>query len=172
MATLRNVAVSALFTIFGGPAIVVVLIPWLITHFHIPAREPLAQMIGAAALIASGLAPLLESIVRFIDVGRGTLVPVLPPEHLVVSGLYRYVRNPMYIGVLIAISGETLLFWNRNLLIHLAVVAFLIHLFVCLYEEPTLTRMFPEEYPLYQCHVRRWLPRLMPWKNSPETETN
>jgi protein-S-isoprenylcysteine O-methyltransferase Ste14 len=171
MATLRNVAVSVAFTLFGGPALVLGFVPWLITRFRIPAGETPGQILAACALIAAGLVPLFDSIVRFIVVGRGTLVPALPPEHLVVSGLYRFVRNPMYVGVLTAICGEDLLFWNRNMLIHLAVVALLIHLFVCFYEEPRLALTFRAEYPLYKRHVRRWLPRLSPWNNSTENAT-
>ena len=65
-------------------------------------------------LILAGLTPGLESVRRFIYVGRGTLMPVAPPEHLVVSGFYRYVRNPMYVGVMVALTGEAILFWNRG----------------------------------------------------------
>jgi protein-S-isoprenylcysteine O-methyltransferase Ste14 len=110
-------------------------------------------------LIVAGLAPLLESITRFIIVGRGTLVPTAPTEHLVVSGLYRYVRNPMYLGVLTTILGETLLFASRAMIEYLAVVFAMFHLFVVFYEEPKLTSLYPEEYTLYRHHVRRWLPR-------------
>ena len=92
----KNVAVSALFTVFGGPGILLVLVPWLATHFRIPAKEPSWQVFACGALIACGPVPLLESIWRFIVVGRGSLVPTVPTEHLVVSGLYAYVRNPMY----------------------------------------------------------------------------
>ncbi len=156
----RHIVVSLLFTLFGGPALVLGYFPWIITRFRIPAGEPLSESIAAAILIAAGLVPLLESSVRFITVGHGTLVPVLPPEHLVVSGLYRYVRNPMYVGVLTVIAGEALLFWNRDVVIYLAAVWLIAHLFVHLYEEPKLTRTFPQEYPRYQQNVPRWLPRL------------
>lgn len=98
-------------------------------------------------------------------VGHGTLVPVLPLEHLVVSGLYRYVRNPMYVGVLTVIAGKALLFWNRGMVTYLAAVWLTAHLFVCLYEEPKLTRTFPGEYALYKKNVPRWLPRTTPWES-------
>ncbi len=171
MATLRNVTVSALFIVCGGPAIVLVFVPWFLTRFRIPGDEPTGQMLAAIALIAAGLVPLFESIVRFVVVGHGTLVPALPPEHLVVSGLYRFVRNPMYVGVLTAICGEALLFGSRHMLVYLAVVALIIHLFVCFYEEPKLTRTFPSEYRLYKRHVRRWLPRSSAWNSSTENTT-
>lgn len=162
----RNIAISLLFTLFGGPAIVQGYFPWSITRFRVPRDEPLGVTLAAGLLIAAGLVPLLESIVRFIAVGHGTLVPAAPPEHLVVSGLYRYVRNPMYVGVLTAIAGEGLLFWNRGMVIYFAAVWFTMHLFVCFYEEPKLTRTFPSEYLLYKKSVPRWLPRLTAWNKS------
>ena len=159
----RNIAISGLFTLFGGPGILLVYVPWRITHFRIPDHEPQAQIWAACFLITAGLAPLIESILRFIVVGRGTLVPIAPPQHLVVSGLYRYVRNPMYLGVLTAIAGEVLLFGHRAMRVHFAVVTLAMHLFVRLYEEPKLERTFPLEYPLYRRSVKRWLPRWTPW---------
>ncbi len=159
----RNVIVSILFTVFGGPGILFVYLPMRITHFHIPAGEPLVLRIVAVVLILAGLVPLLESIRRFIFTGRGTLVPVAPPERLVVSGLYRYVRNPMYVGVTLALIGEAILFWNRGLTIEAMLVCIGFDLFVHFYEEPSLIRRYPEEYPQYKRNVPRWLPRLTPW---------
>jgi protein-S-isoprenylcysteine O-methyltransferase Ste14 len=159
----RNVLVSILFTLFGGPGIVLIYLPLWITHFRIPAGEPLGQKLIAASLILAGLTPLFASISRFIYVGRGTLVPTKPTEHLVVSGFYRYVRNPMYVGVMVALSGEAILFWNRGIVIE-ALLAFIgFNLFIRLHEEPSLTRRHPEEYPRYKRNVPRWLPRLTPW---------
>ena len=165
MATLhRSIAVSALFTLFGGPGIVLVLAPWLITRFRVPSHEPESRIVIAAALIVVGMIPLLESIVRFVIVGRGTLMPLVPTEHLVVSGLYRYVRNPMYVGVLTVLAGEVLLFDSRAMMEYLATVWLAIHLFVCFYEEGKLARTFPDEYRRYKSHVPRWLPRLTAWR--------
>lgn len=166
MASLRrSVIVSILFTVFGGPGIVLVFLPLWITRFRIPAGEPLSQTVLAAALIVLGLVPLLESIQRFILVGRGTLAPPVPTEHLVVSGLYRYVRNPMYVGVLLALGGETLLFWSRSMAIYTVLVGLGFHLFVLLHEEPALIRQHPADYPRYKSHVPRWLPRLTSWQD-------
>ena len=158
-----NAIVSILFVLFGGPGITLVYLPFWITRFRIPAREPLWQIGIAAALIAVGLVPLFESVVRFVRVGRGTLVPTAPTKRLVVSGLYRYVRNPMYVGVLTSIAGEVLLFGSRDMVIYLLSVGLLIHLFVCFYEEPVLTRRHPADYPVYTLNVPRWLPRRRPW---------
>lgn len=163
MPSLRwNIAISAAFTLFGGPALVLLYVPWAITRFRIPASEPPAQIVIASTVILVGLTPLLESIVRFIVIGRGTLVPVAPPRHLVVTGLYRYVRNPMYVGVLISISAEWLLFRSRGMAAELGIVALAMHLFVVLYEEPRLARTFPDEYATYKQEVRRCLPRISP----------
>jgi protein-S-isoprenylcysteine O-methyltransferase Ste14 len=100
---------------------------------------------------------------RFIYVGKGTLMPVAPPEHLVVSGFYRYVRNPMYVGVMVALTGEAILFWNRGLVIE-AILAFVcFNLFIRRHEESSLTRRHPEEYSQYKRNVPRWVPRFTPW---------
>jgi protein-S-isoprenylcysteine O-methyltransferase Ste14 len=161
----RSVIVSLLFGAFGGPGIVIVYLPFWITRFRVPADEPVWQMILAGALILLGVAPGIESARRFIYAGRGTLMPTVPTEHLVVSGFYRYVRNPMYTGVLFALAGEAILFESRSLVVYIAIVWLIVHLFVCFYEEPTLTRTYPEEYRRYKQHVPRWLPRLTPWES-------
>lgn len=169
MATLRrNVFISVLFVVFGGPGFVLVYIPFWMTRFRIPSDEPLWEIALAALLILVGLVPLLESIARFIRVGRGTLVPAAPTERLVVSGLYRYVRNPMYVGVLLCVAGEAILFRSRSLAIYLACAWVATHLFVCLYEERTLARRHPGDYPIYKRSVPRWLPRFTPWKGAAE----
>jgi protein-S-isoprenylcysteine O-methyltransferase Ste14 len=154
--------VSLAFALFVGPGPVGVLVPWLITRWEIEA--PLLGVIAfrwvGAVLIALGLPCLVESIMRFVRVGRGTLVPVMPTEHLVVSGLYRYVRNPMYIGVLSLVLGQALLFGSSATLLYAMAVAAGFHLFVVLYEEPTMARTYGDEYETYCLQVRRWLPRL------------
>jgi protein-S-isoprenylcysteine O-methyltransferase Ste14 len=162
----RSVIVSILFTLFGGPGIILVYLPFWITGFHIPAGAPLWHMLLGAALILLGLIPLFESIVRFVRVGRGTLMPAVPTEDLVVSGLYRYVRNPMYVGDLVSLAGEAILFWSRGLAIYTLLVGLGFHLFVVLYEERTLARRHPSDYPRYVRQVPRWLPRLTPWQGS------
>lgn len=161
MASLRNsIVVSILFTLFGGPGLLLVLLPWWLTRLHV---VPGWNAMVGWVLIVVGLVPLLESIGRFVMVGRGTLVPTLPTEHLVVTGLYRYVRNPMYAGVGLALVGEALLFWSRGVVIELTVAIAIMDVFVRFYEEPKLLRTFGNEYRRYHHHVRRWLPRLRPW---------
>lgn len=161
MATLRrSVAVSILFTLFGGPGIVLVYLPLAISGFRIPVGEPLWHRAVAWALIALGLIPLLESIVRFVRVGRGTLMPNVPTERLVGTGLYRYVRNPMYVGDVVVLIGEAVLFWSVDMTLYTFVVWLGFDLFIRLYEEPTLRRRHGEEYERYCARVRRWWPRI------------
>jgi len=164
MATVRtSIVVSVLFTLLGGPALVLALMPWYMTRFRIPAGQSPALIVLSAFLILLGLIPLVESVGRFVIMGRGTLMPAVPTEHLVVSGLYRYVRNPMYIGVITALCGEALLFGSRHMLVYVGVVWLMMHAFVCLYEEPKLARTFPDEYARFKKNVPRWIPRLKPW---------
>jgi protein-S-isoprenylcysteine O-methyltransferase Ste14 len=169
MATLRrSMVVSILFIVFGGPGIALIYLPLWITRFRIPAGEPLWQILLAAALMIAGLTPALESACRFIYMGRGTLLPTVPTEHLVVSGLYRYVRNPMYVGVLAALCGEAVLFRSPGLVIEAVLICAGFNLFIRIYEEPTLRRRYPGEYPRYMSHVPRWWPRLTPWSDGEE----
>ena len=90
-------------------------------------------------------------------------MPVFPTQHLVVSGLYRYVRNPMYVAVLAVILGQALIFGSIGLLEYAAVAWLAAHVFVVAYEEPTLRANFGAEYQAFRAAVPRWIPRLTPW---------
>lgn len=160
----KSAAVSIAFTLFGGPGILLGFFPWWVTHFRVPPAEPFWQRALCFVLIAIGLVPLLESIWRFVVVGRGTLVPAVPTQHLVVNGFYAYVRNPMYLGVLTVIASEAALFRSLTLLREFVCVWIAIECFVRFYEERRLSHTYREEYALYRDHVRRWLPRLTPWR--------
>ena len=141
-------------------------VPWYLTHWHFaPALFPIARVLGAA-LIVAGLPILLDSFARFALQGLGTPAPVMPPKRLVVSGFYRYVRNPMYVAVVAVIAGQGFLFGNISLLEYGAAVWLAFHLFVMLYEEPTLKRSFGAEYDAFCVKVPRWIPRLRPWQPS------
>lgn len=111
--------------------------------------------------VAAGATILIWCISDFARVGRGTLSPVDPPSTLVVRGLYRYVRNPMYVGVLLLLLGEAALFQSRALLIYTGIWFLFVNLFVILYEEPTLRGKFGDSYDQYRRSVRRWIPRRM-----------
>lgn len=110
--------------------------------------------------IGLGTALLGACIWEFARTGRGTLAPVDPPRALVVRGLYRYVRNPMYLSVTVIVLGEVLLTRSRPLLVYWALWFIAVNLFVIGYEEPTLRRRFGAAYERYTQDVGRWLPRL------------
>ena len=117
------------------------------------------HLLGLAA-IGIGVVLLGACIWEFARHGRGTLAPVDPPRELVVQGLYRYVRNPMYLSVTAIVLGEVLLTGSRPLLVYWAIWFVAVNLFVISYEEPTLRRRFGPAYDRYRGTVGRWLPRL------------
>jgi protein-S-isoprenylcysteine O-methyltransferase Ste14 len=116
------------------------------------------QLVGVAA-IAAGVLLLGACIREFARSGRGTLSPLDPPTTLVVRGLYRYVRNPMYLSVTTIVLGEALLSGSVALLVYWAVWFVAVNLMVLGYEEPTLRRQFGSAYEEYIRHVGRWIPR-------------
>ena len=122
---------------------------------------------GAALAIAAGAGLLLDCVLEFARRGRGTLSPADPPRRLVVEGPYRHVRNPMYLAVTAIVLGEVLLTGSRPLLGYWTAWFAAVNLFVLGYEEPTLRRQFGAEYRAYAANVRRWLPRLRPWRGGP-----
>jgi protein-S-isoprenylcysteine O-methyltransferase Ste14 len=150
---------SVFFTVVV-PGTVTVLIPYLIVsggRAAMPGGWRTMQYLAVAPIVA-GAGILLRCIWDFARVGRGTLAPVDPPKELVVQGLYRYVRNPMYLGVLILLLGEATLFESVVLLQYAVGWLVVIHLVVVLYEEPTLRYRFGESYEGYCRTVRRWIP--------------
>jgi protein-S-isoprenylcysteine O-methyltransferase Ste14 len=164
----RSAVGSAIFFVVA-PGAVAGVVPWLLSRWR--ANPPFLGwpgMRGAGAiLVLAGLAVLVESFARFALEGRGTPAPVAPTERLVIGGWYRFVRNPMYVAVLSIIVGQALLFGSVPLLWYAAAVAIGFHLFVVLYEEPTLRSRYGEEYEAYSEAVRRWWPRRTPWRGGP-----
>jgi protein-S-isoprenylcysteine O-methyltransferase Ste14 len=159
---------SAVFFVVA-PGSVVGLIPWLLTGWQ--AREPVPywapmRVLGVILLVA-GLIVLVQAFVRFVVEGFGTPVPVAAPDRLVVGGLYRYVRNPMYVAVLAAIVGQALLLGQLGLLLYAAALWLIAAAFVRWYEEPTLARRFGADYEAYQRAVPAWRPRLRPLNLKP-----
>jgi protein-S-isoprenylcysteine O-methyltransferase Ste14 len=114
-------------------------------------------------LLALGAVLLLETFSRFALQGLGTPAPIAPTKTLVVTGSYRFVRNPMYVAVVSLILGQALLFGSAAALVYGLVVWLTVHLFVLGYEEPTLSGTYGEQYDRYRANVRRWIPRLGPW---------
>ena len=122
-------------------------------------------------LILIGLPGLVDSFARFALQGLGTPAPIAPTKNLVVTGLYRYVRNPIYVAVVAIIVGQALLFGVWGLVLLGAVFWLSFHLFVVAYEEPTLQATFGAEYEVYRANVPRWVPRLTPWRG-PQGQTS
>ncbi len=138
-------------------------VPWL---FFGVGRTPLdpfnpTHVLGLLCM-AAGAALLAACIVEFARSGRGTLSPADPPKHLVVRGLYRYVRNPMYLSNTAILVGEVLWTQTAALAIYLAIWFLGVNLFVIGYEEPTLRRLFGVSYDEYTRQVGRWIPRVPP----------
>lgn len=148
-----------------APGTVAGVMPYALTRWRVEA--PLVgvpgERLAGGLLVVVGLAGLVECVARFVVEGRGTPAPVAPTEQLVASGLYRHVRNPMYLAVLTTIVGESVWLGSRTLLGYGAVVWAVFHLLVIAYEEPTLHRQFGESYSTYRAAVGRWWPRMTPW---------
>jgi protein-S-isoprenylcysteine O-methyltransferase Ste14 len=157
---------SALWAILL-PGMVAGYVPW--RYFGLgraPASFGAAQAAGLLC-IGVGSALLVACIVEFARRGRGTLSPLDPPRRLVVRGLYRYVRNPMYLSVTIIVLGEALWIGSRTLAIYWAIWFAAAHLFVVGYEEPNLRERFGSSYNAYARRVRRWIPSSRPAEVSP-----
>jgi protein-S-isoprenylcysteine O-methyltransferase Ste14 len=115
------------------------------------------EIAGIVVCLAGGVLALW-CVLTFAFVGKGTPAPFDPPRRLVVSGPYRHVRNPMYIGAAVALGGAAIVYHSTALLGYLALFLLITHLFVVWYEEPTLEGLFGDEYATYRSTVRRWLP--------------
>jgi protein-S-isoprenylcysteine O-methyltransferase Ste14 len=154
---------SAIFLVIA-PGTIAGYLPWTICqwHFSPPLLGFFPFRVAGVLMIAAGLPVLLDSFARFAIEGLGTPAPVVPPKRLLVSGLYRYVRNPMYVALSLMIFGQGLLFGSVSLLEYGVVVWLGFFAFVVLYEEPTLRGKFGKEYEEYCARVPRWIPRLKP----------
>ncbi len=142
-----------------APSVVAGLIPWWLTGWRFePIWLPL-RVLGGLLTATAGLV-LVNAFVRFVVEGVGTPAPVAPTQHLVVGGLYRYVRNPMYLAVITAIVGQWLLLGQVGLLVYAAIVGLAMWAFATFYEEPYLAERFGTEYEEYRRAVPGWWPRL------------
>ena len=158
-------AAGSLLFLVLVPGVVAGLIPWMLTGWD---RNPgfadwLPIRLLGAALILLGAIVLLEAFARFVFEGLGTPAPIAPTEQLVVGGLYRYVRNPMYLAVGATIVGQGLVLGRPLLFLYAAGFALAVVAFVHWYEEPTLLRQFGQQYETYRRAVPAWLPRSRPW---------
>lgn len=156
---------TLIFTILV-PGTATILVPrWLL-------QSQTTQPTGALRLI--GLIPILVGAAiylwcawDFATFGRGTPVIFDPPKKLVARGLYRFARNPMYVGILSILFGEAIFFSSAALFGYAAGIALLFHTFVVLYEEPTLRKQFGESYRSYCAETPRWFPRFSNWAGKP-----
>jgi len=122
------------------------------------------SLICGLLLIVVGLVVMVLTISSFIRIGKGTLAPWSPTKKLVIKGLYRYVRNPMILGVLTVLLGEALTVRSENMLIWAAAFFIINNIYFIIYEEPNLEQRFGNEYREYKKHVGRWVPRSNPYK--------
>jgi protein-S-isoprenylcysteine O-methyltransferase Ste14 len=162
--SLLHAALGTVVFVLLVPGSVVVLGPWLLTGWHV--APPLlgrgvTRWLGAALLVF-GLPLFAAFNLRFVVEGRGTPAPIAPTDRLVVGGPFRWVRNPGYVSVVALLVGQSLVFGSLRLLGYAVIVAIVFHLFVVLYEEPTLRRQFGADYETYSRAVPRWVPGLRP----------
>ncbi|MDP1736372.1 MAG: isoprenylcysteine carboxylmethyltransferase family protein [Caulobacter sp.] len=144
-------------------------IPWWITRWDLSYSSTVLMTVGGL-LILAGLAALIASFARFALDGLGTPAPIAPPGTLVVTGLYRFVRNPMYAAVMAIVLGQALMFYSPGLVAYAVAVWLAFQGFILMYEEPTLRVTFGDPYAAYFAAVPRWIPKLTPW--SPEPPEN
>ena len=165
---LGSAAGSALF-FAAAPAVVAGLVPWLLTGWRMDTPVSwwgVLRWAGVVPTAAGGLV-LVSAFARFVLEGIGTPAPVAPTRHLVVGGLYRYVRNPMYIAVVAAILGQALLLGRAELVVYAVVAGAVMVAFARCVEEPQLLSRFGAEYARYRRDVPGWRPRLQAWTSPP-----
>jgi protein-S-isoprenylcysteine O-methyltransferase Ste14 len=141
-------------------------VPWWLTGWEVeaPLRHWAPLRFVGAALLAAGVAFVVHAFARFVAEGRGTPAPVAPTERLVVGGIYRHVRNPMYLAVTATIVGQALVLGQPILLLYAAGFLAVTAAFVRWYEEPALRRRFGASYEAYREAVPGWWPRRRPWE--------
>jgi protein-S-isoprenylcysteine O-methyltransferase Ste14 len=157
---------SAVFFVVA-PCTLAGLVPWWISGWQL--QPPflgleLSRGIGAV-LILAGVPALVDAFARFALQGLGTPAPIAPTRILVVTGLYRYVRNPIYGAVVAIILGQAVLMGDWRLIVYGALLWICFHVFVVAYEEPTLEQTFGREYEAFRAAVPRWIPRMTPWRS-------
>jgi protein-S-isoprenylcysteine O-methyltransferase Ste14 len=152
-------AVGTVVFLFLAPGVVAGVIPWLLNRWEVDRTLWLPLRLAGGVVVAISVGVLLHAFARFVAEGIGTPAPVAPTERLVIGGLYRYVRNPMYLAVVGAIVGQALLLGQRALLLYAGALWVVFYAFVRWYEEPHLSRRFGADYDRYRRTVPGWLPR-------------
>ena len=142
------------------PGVAVFLVPYLILRgfgYEIcPSTLSIRHFIGGMLMLVGTFGALMV-IFRFVAEGHGTISPLDPTKKLVVNGIYRYTRNPMYIAATMVVTGAAIVWWSIELLVYASLLFTAFFLFVVLHEEPRLRRVFGDEYTAYCSKVRRWL---------------
>lgn len=157
---MRHPALGTFLFFIAAPGTMAGVVPWLITGWEgSPAGWDAVDGLGALAGLI-GLAMVVACFVRFVREGRGTPAPSAPTQELVVGGLYRYVRNPMYVGVGLVIAGQCLALRSASLVVWLALFAAAVTAFVVGYEQPTLRARYGASYDAYRASVPAIVPRL------------
>ena len=154
-------ALGSLLFFLIVPGTVAGVVPWALTRWEV--ETPLLfgplQRVAGGLLVFGGASVLIHAVIRFAVEGLGTPAPTAPTTHLVVGGLYRYVRNPMYLAVLAVVSGQALIFGQGSLGLYASFLVVAFVLFVRFYEEPTLAARYGADYDAYRRAVPAWWPR-------------
>src|SRR3954452_3364726 len=153
----RSAAFGSALFFAVAPGVMAGLVPWVLTGWD-AYDMPLALRVVGALVTALGAVFLIQAFARFVIEGLGTPAPVAPPERLVIGGVYRWVRNPMYVAVVATIVGQALLLGRWVLVAWAAVFWATTASFVRFYEEPDLAERFGADYEEYRRSVRAWLP--------------
>jgi protein-S-isoprenylcysteine O-methyltransferase Ste14 len=156
-------ALGSLLFLAVAPGVVAGVVPWWLTGWRSAGAVPLPARAAGVVLVAAGVGVLLHAFARFVAEGLGTPAPVAPTRRLVVGGLYRYVRNPMYLAVAATIAGQAAILGRPVLLLYALAFGAAVAAFVRFYEEPTLARQFGADYDAYRRAVPAWWPRRRPW---------
>jgi protein-S-isoprenylcysteine O-methyltransferase Ste14 len=159
----RAFAGSLVFLVVA-PGVTAGLVPWLLSRWHRDPDWPVSLQVTGWLLVALGGAGVLATFAQFVWEGRGTPAPLAPTERLVVRGLYRHVRNPMYLAVATVIVGQGIALPSVSVLAWAAGFVVTVAAFVRAYEEPTLARTHGASYDAYRGAVPGWRPRLTPWR--------
>lgn len=163
---MRRATLGSIVFFLVAPGTVAGLVPWLITRWRAQSGVSLVAQIGGTVLVAAGLALVVAAFGQFVVEGRGTPAPVAPTEQLVVGGLYRWVRKPMYLAVGAMIGGQALLLWSAGLVAWLVAFGAAVWSFVIWYEQPKLRQRYGASYVEYCAAVPGWWPRRTPYRRA------
>jgi protein-S-isoprenylcysteine O-methyltransferase Ste14 len=155
-------------TSFFLPVLVLIVVPlWIEKSIKV---FSIASLIAGLLIICAGLCTVIITVSTFIRTGKGSLAPWSPPRNLVISGIYRHVRNPMILGVLVTLIGESVVILSLKILVWALAFFIINNIWFLIYEEPHLERKFGDEYRDYKKNVHRWIPKLKPFMAETEKQ--